>query len=60
MSAKYLCSFTDSRCEPSPDHLIPRHRILVVEDKYDLRQITAEVLIDAGYQVEIAEDGVAA
>ena len=40
--------------------LNPRQRILVVEDEGDLRQLSAEVLIDAGYQVEIAEDGVAA
>jgi DNA-binding response OmpR family regulator len=29
----------------------------VVEEKGDLRQLTAEVLIDAGYEVDIAEDG---
>jgi DNA-binding NtrC family response regulator len=40
--------------------LNPRQRILVVQDEGDLRQLSAEVLIDAGYQVEIAEDGVAA
>jgi len=40
----------------------PNHgrRILVVEDEGDLRQLNAEVLIDAGYQVEVAEDGAAA
>ena len=37
-----------------------RQQILVVEDEGDLRQLSAEVLIDAGYQVGIAEDGVAA
>jgi DNA-binding NtrC family response regulator len=31
-----------------------------VEDERDLRQITAEVLIDAGFQVDVAEDGAAA
>ena len=35
-------------------------RILVVEREDDLRQLNAEVLRDAGYQVETAEDGVAA
>jgi len=35
-------------------------RILVVEDEQDLRQLTAEVLIDAGYQVDVAADGIAA
>jgi DNA-binding NtrC family response regulator len=32
----------------------------VVEDENDLRQLTAEVLIDAGYQVDVAEDGATA
>lgn len=35
-------------------------RILVVEEADDVRQLNAEVLIDAGYQVEVAEDGAAA
>ena len=35
-------------------------RILVVEDEGDLRQLNAEVLVDAGYQVDGAEDGAAA
>jgi len=37
-----------------------RRRILVVEEEGDIRQLNAEVLMDAGYQVEVAEDGVAA
>jgi DNA-binding NtrC family response regulator len=60
MTAKYLSQFTDSGCDPLKHQTIPRQRILVVEDQYDLRQITAEVLIDAGYQVDVAEDGAAA
>jgi two-component system alkaline phosphatase synthesis response regulator PhoP len=32
-------------------------RILVVEDEGDLRQLNAEVLMDSGYQVDVAEDG---
>ena len=35
-------------------------RILVVENETDLRQLTAEVLIEAGYQIEVAEDGATA
>src|ERR1017187_6918831 len=35
-------------------------RILVVEEAGDIRQLNAEVLNDAGYQVEVAEDGAAA
>src|ERR1039458_3311131 len=37
-----------------------RQRILVVEEEDDIRQLNAEVLRDAGYQVEVAEDGAAA
>jgi CheY-like chemotaxis protein len=60
MTAKYLPHFTDSECDPLNHPTISRHRILVVEDRHDLRQITAEVLIDAGYRVDVAEDGAAA
>jgi len=34
--------------------------ILVVEEEGDIRQLNAEVLIDAGYQVDVAEDGASA
>jgi len=60
MSPKYIPNFSDPICEPIPGPLDPRQRILVVEDEPDLRQITAEVLIDAGFQVDVAEDGAAA
>ncbi len=43
---------------PSQPHC--RQRILVVEQEGDIRQLNAEVLIDAGYQVDVAEDGAAA
>ena len=32
----------------------------MVEDECDLRQLNAEVLMEAGYQVDVAENGVAA
>jgi CheY-like chemotaxis protein len=35
-------------------------RILVVEDEGDLRQLNAQVLADAGYEVDVAEDGASA
>lgn len=38
----------------------PRQRILVVENEGDLRQLNAEVLIDAGYRVDVADDGATA
>ncbi len=60
MPAKFVCEVDDSRDEPLQAQPNSHHRILVVENERDLRQITAEVLIDAGYQVEVAENGGAA
>ena len=60
MTAKYISHFHDSGCETLQDQPNFHHRILVVEDERDLRQVTAEVLIDAGYQVDVAENGAAA
>jgi len=60
MTAKYISNFDDSRCESHQSQPSFRQRILVVEDERDLRQITAEVLIDAGYHVDVANDGAAA
>src|SRR5262245_32454182 len=34
-----------------------RHHILCVEDDVELRNVFAELLAQAGYQVEVAEDG---
>jgi DNA-binding response OmpR family regulator len=39
---------------------IPPHRILVVDDEPCMRQLNTRMLIDAGYQVDVAEDGAAA
>jgi DNA-binding response OmpR family regulator len=60
MTAKFLPSFDDSIIEPPQNQSNSRHRILVVEDEQDLRRLSAEVLIDAGYQVDVAENGAAA
>ena len=60
MTAKYISHFNDTGCEPLQNQPNSDQRILVVEDERDLRQITAEVLIDAGYQVDVAENGRAA
>jgi DNA-binding response OmpR family regulator len=60
MTARFIASFDDPIIGP------PKHqpnfckRILVVEDEHDLRQLTAEVLIDAGYHVDVAENGATA
>ena len=60
MTAKFVASFDDPIIEPPQNQPNSRQRILVVEDEQDLRQLTAEVLIDVGYQVDVAEDGAAA
>jgi DNA-binding response OmpR family regulator len=60
MTARFIANFDDPIIGP------PKHqpnfckRILVVEDEHDLRQLTAEVLIDAGYHVDVAENGATA
>ena len=38
----------------------PIHRILVVDDDTYIRQLSTEVLINSGYQVNVAEDGAVA
>jgi len=37
----------------------PPRRILVVDDHTDLRQLSVDVLVDSGYDVEAAQDGAA-
>jgi len=60
MSAKLPLTIDDLGFEPIRNQPIARQRILVVEDECDLRQLNAEVLIEAGYQVDVAENGAAA
>jgi CheY-like chemotaxis protein len=60
MSSKYISNFSGPICEPFHGELNPRSRILVVEDEFDLRRLTAEVLIRAGYRVDVAQDGATA
>ena len=38
----------------------PPQRILVVEDDAQIRRLNTEVLMESGFQVDAAEDGVAA
>ena len=42
---------------PAKSQTHPPRRILVVEDKTDIRQLYSEVLIRSGYRVDTAEDG---
>jgi DNA-binding response OmpR family regulator len=58
MSANYILP-VDSRCEAVRNPLKAGQGILVVGAECDLRQLTVEVLMDAGYQVDVAENGVA-
>jgi DNA-binding response OmpR family regulator len=60
MTAKFISDLNDSGCELCPDQPNSQPRILVVEDDCDLRQLTAEVLVDGGYAVDVAVDGAAA
>jgi DNA-binding NtrC family response regulator len=60
MTAKLISHFDDPITEPFQNKPYFGQRILVVEDEYDLRQLTAEALIDAGYRVEVAENGATA
>ena len=60
MTAQFIASFDNPKNEPPQNPPHSCQRILVVEDEQDLRQLTAKVLIDAGYQVDVAEDGATA
>jgi len=60
MTAKYVSHFDDPITEPFQNKPDLGKRILVVEDESDLRQLTAEALIDAGYRVDVAENGATA
>ena len=52
---------TEAALAISPLHEpLARPRILVVEDDIDIRHLNAEVLMDSGYHVDVAEDGAVA
>jgi DNA-binding response OmpR family regulator len=59
MTAKHISNFDDPGHEPLPRQPASPQRILVVENGRNFRQPTAKVLIGAGYQVEVADDGAA-
>jgi len=44
---------------PTEDQTNPRHRILVVDDDRDTRQLSVDVLAGSGYDVEAVTDGAA-
>jgi DNA-binding response OmpR family regulator len=60
MTAKFHPPIYEPSRETSPRQPDFRHRILVVEDEEDLRQLTAEALKASGYHVDGAADGIGA
>jgi DNA-binding response OmpR family regulator len=60
MIAEPISLLNAPKCEPLPSRPDFRQRILVVEDERKLREQTAKELTDAGYRVDVAEDGAAA
>ena len=49
----------ESASAPTQCQANPSNRILVVDDDISIRELSAEVLIPSGYQVDTAEDGAA-
>jgi DNA-binding response OmpR family regulator len=60
MTEAFISNGNPPEVQTVQDPLDDRARILVVEDEQDLRQLTADVLMDAGYRVDVAADGAAA
>jgi len=56
----FNCQTGDSGFEPPPSQPNFCQRILIVENEGASRDLNAEVLMDAGYQVDVADDGAAA
>jgi two-component system, OmpR family, alkaline phosphatase synthesis response regulator PhoP len=52
-------SIEDSPAASSRGQSTPSRHILVVDDDKDVRQLSIDVLVDAGYEVESAQDGAA-
>jgi DNA-binding NtrC family response regulator len=52
-------SVEDSPAASSGEQPNSSRRILVVDDDNDVRQLSVDVLIDSGYEVEAAKDGAA-
>jgi len=52
-------SVEESAIAPTEDQANPPHRILVVDDDSDTRQLSVDVLASSGYHVEAVTDGAA-
>jgi DNA-binding NtrC family response regulator len=60
MTTTYPAQDNITEIETSWNKLELGQRILAVEDEEDLRQLNADVLLDAGYRVDVAANGAAA
>jgi CheY-like chemotaxis protein len=60
ISLNRLCGDGQTDSIPVQLELAPRHRILVVDDDNDTRQLSVDVLAGSGYDIEVAKDGAAA
>ena len=57
MKNSEITSAEESAITPTPDQTNPPHRILVVDDDSDSRQLSVDVLAGSGYEVEAVNDG---
>jgi len=60
MSVENMLSSAVLGCASPTDPPSLNPRILMVSEECDLRQLNTEVLIDAGYEVDVVEDGASA
>jgi DNA-binding response OmpR family regulator len=59
MRHNHLSQSGEASGAPAVGRPKPPHRILLVDDEPDVRSLNAEVLTEAGYQVDTAENGAA-
>jgi DNA-binding response OmpR family regulator len=57
MSKSEITSVKESPATAAPEEKNLPHRILVVDDENDSRQLTVDLLVGSGYKVETAKDG---
>lgn len=55
-----MCRETFASTEEPDQTPVQRQRVLVVDDDFLIRRINSEILLSAGYDVDVAEDGSAA
>src|SRR5476651_378792 len=57
MSKSEITSVEESPATADPEETNLPQRILVVDDENDSRQLTVDLLVGSGYQVETSKDG---